>query len=396
MPNNWQKAYDELKDYIAKNPGIEIGMNAVCIAGDVRPEFYRLFDTVRTSFIKDNFSALLETSYALSKNWGEVSQAVKESLKLESIDVSIDTGRFLLDSINGLMHGLFDPLFDLLKGEKGLAAFEQTAMRLVEDEFTKYSREAYQLWATASLLKLLSADRVYNVPTSDYETDESMHPDGMGGSREEKVPDAVGINKISFAHNVIRTFLVPKIIVHSTRPDLFIAFCPDFIFNEGRWRARMTSPEQEWYRISDIALEFGRGKLWPDLAIYTGTHWNGLVMVADYYQIARPDIIVEFREEKGWYEKEGLELVERHYNVLKPKLGSFVVCREEVPEAALKKLESKPVLQSASGGTTVETTAQLALNIHLLSAGYDITKLEPIIESIIKAQTKPEETTIFK
>ena len=47
MPNNWQKACNELKDYIAKHPTIEISMNAICISGDVRPGFYRLFDTAR-------------------------------------------------------------------------------------------------------------------------------------------------------------------------------------------------------------------------------------------------------------------------------------------------------------------------------------------------------------
>jgi hypothetical protein len=45
VSDNWQKAYSELKEYTAKNPQIDIGMNVIAIPGDVRPGFYRLFDT---------------------------------------------------------------------------------------------------------------------------------------------------------------------------------------------------------------------------------------------------------------------------------------------------------------------------------------------------------------
>lgn len=394
MSNSWRKAYDELKEYIAQNPSIEIGANIICIPSDVRPEFYRRFDKVRLGFIKDNFPALLEKGDVLSKKWDEASQAVMDSLKLESIDMEAGTRWFLLDPSDGLMRILFDPLFDLLRDKKDLAAFEQTAARAVEEGFNKYSHEGYQCWATMALLKLLSTDKVYHVPPADVDKDPSSHMDAMGDVYEESVPDAEEASKISFTHSLMYSFLVPNIIGHSTRLKLFAAFISDFDYNESRWRARNRTPERQWYEMSDITGEFGRGKLWPNLAVYTSGRWKELVLVADNARMAQPDIIVEFREREGWHEKEGLEMVRRHYNVLKPKLGSFVVCLEPVPEAALKELEPKPALQPMGMEAAPEAAVQPAApNIHILGVGYDITKLEPIVETIIKAQTKPEEAT---
>lgn len=409
MPNGWQKDYDKLKDYIDKNPGIEIEPNVVCISSDIRPEFYHLFNAVCASFIKDNFAVLLEKSYVLRKRWGELSRVVTDSLKLEAIDVDPGTSWFLSDPDDGLTRGLIDPLFDLLKGKNDLTAFEQTALRVLEGEFTQFSGEGYQCWAIMSLLKLLSTDKIYQIPVGDFDMDPSVHAEEMYGSRVERVPDAVEINRISFVHRAMYSYLVPKVIGHSTRLNRFVAFCRDFNFNEARWQARGLSPEQEWYGVSDIVREFGRSDLWPDLAIYTGTHWKELVVIADHFKMARPDIVVEFRVDKDWYEKEGLEKVKRHYDILKPKLGSFVVCLEPVPAAASKELEEKPApqpvplgtaeaivepaLQPIAMGTAQEIPVKPALNIHLLSVGYDITKLEPVVEAIMKAHTQPEETT---
>ncbi len=388
MSDSWRKAYDELKKYIAKNPGIEIEPNCVCMASDVRPGFYRLFNMVNASFIKDNFPALLEKAYSLNKQWSEISGEVKDNLKLEAIHVDPGSGWFLLDPNEGLMRELFDLLFDLLKGKKELAAFEQTATQVIEGGFARFFRDGYQCWAIMALLKLLSVDRVYDIPRDDYDIDPSQHHEDPDGTRLEDAPEAVETNKISFEHNIMFSFMVPKIIAHSTRLGLFAALCTDFNFNEARWRAQKYNPEQEWYQVRDIVRAFGRGGVWPDLAVYTGTHWKELVVVADFFRMARPDIIIEFRVEKDWYEKESLEPVKRHHGVLKPRLGSFVVCLEPAPEAAQRELESMVETQPGAMEATAETTVRLAPDIHLLSVGYDVTKLEPIVEAVLKERTK--------
>ncbi len=401
MPDNWRRAYGELKDYINRNTGIEIDKSAIVIPDDVRPDFYRLFSNVCVSFGKDNIPALLEKTYELSRQWGRVSQSVMEDLKLESIDADASTKWFLLDPNDCLMRELFDTLFDLLKCKIDLGAFEQNATSVLEDRFTKLYRDGYKCWAIVSLLKLLSADKVYHIPRSDFDHDPTLYQELPRGSREEDTPDTVETNKISLEHNHMFSFMVPKVLVNSTRLGLFAALGSDFNFNEARWRARKLGPGKEWYKVSEIKREFGTGNIWPDLAIYTGANLKELVVIADYFQMARPDIIVEFREGKNWYEKEKLDIVRRNYNVLKPRLGSFVVCLEPVPEIAVKELEDKPVMQRVDTGATheaaqpalqsvtreavTETPAQPSFNIRLLSVGYDLSKLEPIVGAILSS-----------
>ena len=409
MSNNWQKAYDELKEYINNSPGIEIGTNIICIPSDVRTEFYRLFDKVRLGFIEDNLPGLLEQSYVMSKNWNEAAQTAMDTLKIDSIDMDADPSWFLLDPNDGLMRILLDPLFEVLKGKKDLAAFEQAAVVAVKDGFSRYFREGYHSWAVMSLLKLLSTDKVYYVKPADIDVDASSHVEAAAvEGLEESVPDATETDKISFKHELMFSFLGPNIIGHSASLNIFAAFVPDFAFSESKWRARGFTTKRDWYEMSDIKREFGGGNLWPDLAVYTGEHKKELTVAADFSRTAQPDIIIEFRIDKDWYEKEGLETVKRHYNILKPKLGSFVVCLEPVSEAALKELEDKPALQPVATGVAPEATVEGApqllavvagdeavikppLNIYLLSVGYDITRLNPIIEAIIKAQSEPKQ-----
>ena len=385
MPDSWRKAYGELKDYITRNPGIEIDRSGVVIADDVRSEFYRLFRIVCVSFGKDKISPLLEKAYVLSKKWGQVSQSVINDLKLESIDVDAGIKWFLLDPDDCLMRELFDTLFNLLKGKSDLAAFEKTGSTILEDKFTRLNREGYQCWAVVSLLKLLSVDKAYHIPRSDLDREPSHHQEELRGTREENPPDAVETKTISFEHNHMFSFLVPKVIIRPTSSEYFAALGYDFDFNEARWRIRKGSPEKEWIGISEIVREYGRDRIWPDMAIYTGTNIKELAVIADYFEMARPDIIVEFRAAKNWYEKEGLEIIRRHNNVLKPRLGSFVVCLEPVPEAAIRELEDKSAPQLTTGALTTEPVC----NIRLLSVGYDGTKLGSIIESVNKVRTKP-------
>lgn len=388
MPSGWQKAYDELKGFISNNTSIEIEANVVCISSDVRPEFYRLFNTVCVRFIKETFPDLLKEGCVMSKKWGEISQKLMEGLKLESIDVDTTIEWFLLDPNDGLTRGLFDSLFDLLKGKKDLSSFEQTAVRVLKDEFALFLREGYQCWSIVALMDLLLMDKIYHLPISDFDMNPSLQPEELCGRRQENVPHAVEINKISFMHNIMYSFLVPKVIGHSARLNNHTAFCRDFNFSEVRWRAKDLSPKQEWLVISEIMQEFGQVDLWPDLAIYTGTHQNELVVAADYFKMARPDIILDFRVDKDWYEKEGLEPIRRHYNVLKPRLGSFVVCREPVPEAALEELVPNPEIHRPKAiGVAIRPTYQPAPDIHLLTVGYDLLNLEPIVDTMLKGIT---------
>jgi hypothetical protein len=389
MNNDWQNIYHELRDFISKNQTIELSPNAVVIPGNIRTEFYRLFDMARVEFIKGNFPAKLEQAYELSKHWTETSNAVIRDMQLESIDIEASLRWFLTDPINGLMRSLFDPLFDLLKNKITLESFEQIAMQVVEQNFIRFFRAGYQRWAETALIKLLKADKIYSIPAIDYSSDASaMEGDPSGGLREEGVPEPVETSKIVFETSSMCSFLAPRIILHSTVLNHLVAFRPDFY--EARWKARLLSDSQEWFSIRGIENEFGRNNLWPDLAIYISDDIRSLMLVADHHTVARPDIIVDFQEDALWYEREGLDKVKRHYDVLKPKSGMFVICREAVPETTLKELEPKPLAEQsdikATANDEVATEATAAReperNIHIIVTGYEDSALKPVIEVI--------------
>lgn len=156
MPDNWHKAYAELRDDIAKHPSIEIGVNVVSVPSDVRPEFYRIFDALRMSFIRQNFQSSLEESYTLATEWERLKQSAKESLQFESVDVRAALNWFLLDPVSGLMRVLFDPLFDLLKGKIDLDTFKSTAAAAVDEALKQFLSEGYKRWTTLALVFTLT------------------------------------------------------------------------------------------------------------------------------------------------------------------------------------------------------------------------------------------------
>ena len=155
MAETWQNSYRELQNFIAAHPAIEIDMSSVVIPGDIRPEFYRLFDAVRSSFIKERFTAELNKACEMSAAYGAASKAVKEEMRLEDIEIHADLNWFLLDPTNGLMRVLFDPLFDLLKGKTDMAGFTQVADAAVAGSFKALFREGYERWGELALLRLL-------------------------------------------------------------------------------------------------------------------------------------------------------------------------------------------------------------------------------------------------
>ncbi len=403
MDNSWQKTYDEIKDFITKNPTIEIGKDVLSIPDNVRPDFYRLFDTLRKNFIQDNFSTLLERAYALSHNHDKVRQAVTSSLNLEAIETKASLNEFVLNPINYIMRILLNPLFDLLKGKSDLTTFEQVANQNIMAAFDKFFHECYESWVTLSLLQLMAPDKAYTVPIPDQFVDQCVTDDAcIHDMREVEIPDVIPIKKVSFDLTPFYPFLVPKVIVHSMRLNLFVSLIQDF--HDVSQKARVYSGKLEWYKITELRKKFDRGKFWPDIAIYLAEQPNELALVADAYSLARPDIIVDIMEKKDWDKSGKLELIKYRYDVFKPRLGSFIVCLEPVSEVLLEILEprSKPEVQlakvmdkermvdklGASEGlvSTPPPATELPKEIHVISAGYNMEKLEPIIDVIIKSK----------
>jgi hypothetical protein len=360
MPGIWEEPYRELKEYIQNNPEIQIETDCVAIPGEVRPEFYRRFDAVTRQFVTGSLSKELEKGNLLSQNWKKQSQTLTEELSLDSIELQPSTAWFLADPVDGLMRRLFNPLFDLIKGKVTIEIFEKKAVEQLTADFKSYYKEGYQRWATIALMGVFLPDGLWQVHGQDINNDANLN-DGTGSSTgvlEGKVPDAVESPRLSFLQAPVNAFLAPNIIIRSKKLECFVSLRPDF--HEPYWNASSLSEKQEWFKTEDIIREFGPHWLWPDMVLYSADDLQDLVLVADKTRIARPDVIVEFREEPRWIENEGLEKISRHHAILKPKSGTFVVSRE----AAVIGANSDP-------------------SIHIVDAGYDPAQLDPIIKAIM-------------
>ena len=126
MDSIWKNDYARLSAYIKDSPSIRISSNIITIPEEVRGEFYRLFDGIRTGFVQECFPELLARGNALSAAYTEASRLVLEKMGTASIEISLNVKWFLQNPADGLARVLFDPLFVVLKGDIDLAAFEKT------------------------------------------------------------------------------------------------------------------------------------------------------------------------------------------------------------------------------------------------------------------------------
>ncbi|MCL2149557.1 MAG: hypothetical protein FWH51_01315 [Dehalococcoidia bacterium] len=398
MASTWQGSFAHLKEFIKDNPAIEISGNCISIPGDVRPEFYRRFDNVRTDFLKDNFPSSLEKGYELSREFAQVYKEAIAASGLEAINVRAAVNWFLQDPINGLMRSLFDPVFNLIRGKLSEQTFVENTIRLIDDVFRDYFRHGYECWTVLGLLAHLQPDKNYLSKSRDFHTDSEVGGNSVTPGMHEELVDTVTESKsIAFDGSSITNFITPRTLFHAQRLGRYVAIHTDFA--EAWWRARGRSERMEWFNIKSLVAEFGRARLWPDLLVYAADDVADLNLVADYAWVARPDLIVEIEEADGWYEKGGLELAQRHVAALKPRLGCYIICRTAPPAEAYNEIMPKsPVTtpQETPVGIIAGDDALAAPQtiqeqvppsnpepcIHIIHAGYDFKMLDSIVEAL--------------
>jgi len=410
MGNNWQVTYDEIKGFVAQHPSIEIGMNVVSIPGDVRDDFYRLFDSLRADFVRDYFSASLEKAYALSSNHEKIRNELTTILGVEGIEVETSLNDFLRNPIGHVTNLLFDPLFDLLKSKSNLETFEEISTRKINVAFDTLLQQGYKSWLTLSLMRHMAPDAAYIVPLPNEVTDACDHDIGVPGTCHKQVPpDPVLANRLSFNATPFCPFLVPKVIIHSKLLNLFVSFLQEFRDVTGE--AYSLSQQLEWYRLSELRSKIGRIRLWPDLAIYIARQPNELVIVADYHKMARPDIIVNIVQKNNLVEPGKPEMLKTQDKVFAPRLCSFVICPEPLTDADIEtmKYQIQPETQQieavesrAKTGEHPESESTLpapissigqSRDIKIIGVGYEAGKLELISNAIIQSRLYAELTS---
>lgn len=394
-PNGWHQAYTKLSDFTIEHPEIEIDVSRVRIPESVRPEFYRLFNTVRTAFIEEKLADLLNEARSLSEKYTKVEGEVIKLLELEEISLDTRLDRFLHNPIDELVRGIFDPLFDLLKGKVDIDTFEGVSLKELKDSFRRLYRSGYVKWVALSLVKLLEADKSFQIIPRELDYVEGVLMEAT--PFEASAPAAEESKRLLFKHEPTTVlFTVPDFIVHSVRVNQYFAIRSEI--GSALAVASDTSQKREWYSLDSIAA-MGAGLTF----VYVDKNPEEISLVADREKICRPDLIIEFREQEDWYEKEGLEKVKLNHDSLKPTLGTYIISRMPVPEQAYQELmpaqvPEEPTPEVASTEHTPEQvsrepTAEQELKkqevgIHILTVGFDQSKLEPVISALMNQQNK--------
>ena len=389
MELHWQATLAQLRDFVANNPEISIGSSKVIIPTEVRSEFYRLFDMVETDFVKDYFPESLEKGRALSIAWSKATQKLRGLMPVKSIVIAAHVQWFLNDPLDGLIRPLTNPLFEVMKGKMDVTKFEEDGKRLVSHLFDMCFKEGYRRWVELSIVSLLSPEKTYRVPAVDEIADPLM---GEGhenpGQHIADIPEAEQYDSISFQQHPIVSFVVPKILVSSTKLGRFIAMHSEFV--EPYWAARELSQKAEWFNFislkKDSNLTVMRPdqkmladlpKILPDIALYTAEDINDISIVADHSHILRPDLGVEVLENADWFERGELATIKRHQSIMKPRTGTFVICLEPPPQAAFDELMPKPATEIQAPSSNNTKTMGIPLSAPLPEQGIASQKPEP-------------------
>jgi hypothetical protein len=396
---NWRQSYDELKGYLGSHPSLVINQREIIIPDDLRADFYRLFDRVREQYITELYPTVVPDGSSLSASFSAERDRTLACLNLKAVKIESKLERFLRDSLQGLICELFDPLFRVLQGITDLPAFERDAARLTEESAKTLLHKGYEHWTMLSLMRLLAPDEVNFVPVPD-ETAEFDLSTGVTrpGWYTVEIPDMAAEEMLALDVSPHTPVLVPKAILHSPGLNTFVSLGTDFheVYRQGY----DLSQKMEWLNIAEIRKQYGIGDLWPDICIYLHREGKELRVVHDYFVIARPDIVIDVMEAGDWHEKGGIESVKRHHEILKPRLGSFVICRQPLPQPTVKTHE--PEQAPAADGSRVELPAGeesqpadplagLPDDIYLLFVGYEAERLQPVIDAIAAVTCEKEE-----
>ncbi len=356
-------AYLELTEFIQGNPEISIGVDKVKIPGDVRMQFYRLFDAVRSQPVEQELPDLVAEAKLLSDNYLKIEKEVLESLGLEKISMPVGLGRFLHYPLGELMRDGFDPLFDLLKGLIDYQAFEQKVIQSVRTSYARLFASGYEKWVALSLVRLLGADSLFQYPVeelslADWHREKEIVNVEVRGSKKS--------NCLLFNDNQPQSIIAPDFAVHSTPLDKFIAFRSEL--GNALATATNASPKREWISIDSIP-----GWMDLDLAnltlIYVDNDPENINLAIDKRRICRPDLILECRSQDGWYNAEEAGRIKLHDSIFKPRLGSYVISRETVSQDVMELKQNRgPEDRGKDPG--------------IISAGYDCSKLKPVADSL--------------
>lgn len=337
MSTLWNTRYEELSEFIKEKPQVVIKEDSVSIDEAVRRDFYKKFNSTRSSFLAEYYSDWLDEAQFLSTKYSRVEGALRQRLQLESILMPVSLRRFLSDPINEVTRELFDPLFELLQEKIEPEEFEIKAHENLRDSFRKLYQTGYINWFVLSLMEKIEPEALFSVLLPEPSSKQIIkHRDEV----REHVPTPSPTRTLGFGVERREIVLVPDFIVHSARLGKYVAFRTSL--GKAIWKASYYSENRNWFSIADMIDSYGVSELQPDLLLYTGEDLEDLSLVADAEQFCRPDMALFFTDQLTGEEclvKEKIDDVKIAHEILKPSKGSVVIARDHLPPEAIKDLD---------------------------------------------------------
>jgi hypothetical protein len=207
---------------------------------------------------------------------------------------------------------------------------------------------------------------------------------------KEPLSEKVKAKSLILDYSLNSAFLVPVVILHSPRFNTYAAIGNGF--HEVFRRSMTLSKRVEWMNAESINKDLGKGYPWPALAVYLHPEADHLRLIADYFNMLRPDIMVEIMDKADWKETGSLQQVMRHREVFKPRLGSLVFCRhaalevpgpETVPPVAME--QGQPAGEAAGeqpqqSGVAAQPSVEVPPDIRIFHAEFDTAELGKLLD----------------
>ncbi len=350
MPNYWQKEYDKLIDFIKKHAEVRLQKDGICLPGSVRPQFYQLFDNVRTALIEERMPDLLDLAFVLSQNYLEVEQKIVKLLSLSDISMNPSLSRFLHDPLDQIRREVFDPLFDLLRGLIDITGFETKSTKSIRAAFWPLYRLGYEKWVILCLSGFLEPTKSFGFTMQDFALADAHK---SGGIIKGESPKPEESKRILFNYDMESSFIIPDLLFYSAKINKYVAIRSQI--GEGIGTATNTYKSRNWYSLNSLAT------IRPNLTlVYIANNPEEISLVADAKVICRPDLLILCEAQSEMRHDQIFE-IQLQYENLKPALGAYII--------------TKGLLSKQDG---------IGDGICFIDTGFEPSRLQPIISSLAK------------
>lgn len=330
---DWQKEYNKLTDFLARNPQINITESLVIIPDEVRSCFWDLFDNTRISFILNNFSDKISEADNMSRVYLNTSNNILRSLDLDISKTSGPEG-FLFNPLEAAKKFLRDPLMDLIKNKIDSNTFERHATLNLNNYFVAAFRDCYQQLLLVSFIEHLKADEALESPivALSYKSAYTLSRDIQTGKIEDRLPKTIDrlplikLKKITYKRPDLLALVTPDFIFHSKLINSYVAV--RLGLQEVICSAANYSKQREWHSIN---CEFELIADMDAVLVYIDNNAENIALLADKQSFCQPELVIIFKDEKDWYEKEGLNRIIKQHTLFKPSLGTFIVSKWPTP-----------------------------------------------------------------